>query len=198
MDCEIADRYSIGMKYRKLTQEEILQTKKSAQEVRKLSRNPIYGILDNIRSLYNVGAMFRTADGIMAKKLYLCGMTGIPPRREIDKTSLGACDTVPWEYKKTSLEAIKKLKDQGVRIVALELTEPSVHFTELSCNFPAALIVGHEINGISDETMKYVDTAISIPMLGRANSLNVATAFGIAVYQMLEVYKKNHRANDKS
>ncbi|MFC1656253.1 RNA methyltransferase [Patescibacteria group bacterium] len=178
------------MQYRKLTPEEILKTKKLAKEVRKLPRTPIYGVLDNIRSLYNVGAMFRTADGIMAEKLYLCGMTGMPPRREIDKTSLGACDTVPWEYKKTSLEAIKELKEKGVQIVALELTEPSVHFTELSCDFPAALVVGHEIDGVSDEAMKYIDTAISIPMLGRANSLNVATAFGIAVYQMLDVYMK--------
>lgn len=178
------------MKYRKLTAEEILKTKKSAEEVRRLPRTPIYGILDNIRSLYNVGAMFRTADGIMAEKLYLCGMTGIPPRREIDKTSLGACETVPWEYKKTSLEVIKELKKKSVQIIALELTEPSTHFTDLSCDFPAALVVGHEIEGVSDETMKYVDTAISIPMLGRANSLNVATAFGIAVYQMLEVYMK--------
>ena len=181
------------MNYKKLTPEEILKTKKTPEEVRKLKRTPIYGVLDNIRSLYNVGAMFRTADGIMAEKIYLCGMTGIPPRREIEKTSLGACDTVPWEYKRNASDAVKELKDKGVQIVALELTEPTINFTDTDWTFPTALVVGHEINGINNDVMKYVDKAISIPMLGRANSLNVATAFGIGVYQILDAYLKNQK-----
>lgn len=176
---------------RKLTPDEILKAKKSPEEIREMKRNPIYVIADNIRSLYNVGAIFRTSDGIMAEKIYLCGMTGIPPRREIDKTSLGACEVVPWEYREKAVDVIKELKQKGVQIVALELTENSEHYAEAQFKFPCALIVGHEINGIKDDIMPYVDKAIEIPMLGRANSLNVANAFGIAAYQMLYKLTKN-------
>ncbi len=179
------------MNQRKLPPEEILKTKKSVEEVRKLPRTPIVAVLDNIRSLYNVGAMFRTSDGIMLEKMYLCGMTGMPPRREIEKTSLGACDTVPWEYRKNTADVVKELKEKGYQIVALELTDPPMHYAEVEFSFPTALIVGHEINGVTDEVMQMVDLSISIPMLGRANSLNVATAYGIAVYQMLYKYQQN-------
>lgn len=177
--------------YRKLTPEEILRDKKTPEEIRELSRNPIYVVLDNIRSLYNVGAIFRTSDGLMAQKIYLCGMTGIPPRKEIDKTSLGACDVVPWTYKEKTIDAVRELKEQGVEIVALELTDPLQHYAEVEFKFPTAIVIGHEINGVSDEVMELVDKSISIPMLGLANSLNVATAFGIASYQMLYKYQKN-------
>ena len=176
---------------RKLTPDEILKAKKTPEEIRKMKRNPIYVIADNIRSLYNVGAIFRTSDGIMAEKIFLCGMTGIPPRREIEKTSLGACEVVPWEYRQKAIDAIKELKEKGVQIVALELTETSEHYAEAEFSYPCALIVGHEINGINDDIMPLVDKAIEIPMLGRANSLNVANAFGIAAYQMLYKLQKN-------
>ncbi|MBN1494668.1 RNA methyltransferase [Candidatus Peregrinibacteria bacterium] len=176
---------------KKLASDEILKAKPSIERVRKLKRMPIYIIADNIRSLYNVGAIFRTSDGILAEKIYLCGMTGIPPRREIQKTSLGACEVVPWEYRENSVSAIKELKKKGVQIVALELTHSSQNYADTEFEFPCALIVGHEINGINDEIMQYVDKAIDIPMLGRANSLNVATAFGIAAYQILHKYKKS-------
>lgn len=179
------------MKQRKLSPEEILKTKKSVDEIRLLKRTPIVAILDNIRSLYNVGAIFRTSDGLMVEKIYLCGMTGIPPRKEIKKTSLGACDTVPWEYKKRAADAVKILKEKGYQIIALELTDPPVHYAQAEFEFPAALVIGHEIDGISDDVMALADLSISIPMLGRANSLNVATAYGIAAYQMLNKYQQN-------
>ena len=184
--------YHTPMKHRKLTPEEILATKKSPAEIRKMKRTPIYIILDNIRSLYNVGAIFRTADGVMAEKIYLCGMTGIPPRREIEKTSLGACEVVPWEYRKKAVDVVRELKEQRVEIVTLELTDPPNNYSDTEFTFPTALVIGHEIEGVSDEVMELSDKSISIPMLGRANSLNVATAFGIAVYQMLNKYSKNH------
>ncbi|MBU1446215.1 RNA methyltransferase [Patescibacteria group bacterium] len=177
--------------YRKLTPEEILLNKKTPEEIRELPRTPIYVVLDNIRSLYNVGAIFRTSDGLMVQKIYLCGMTGIPPRKEIDKTSLGACDVVPWTYKEKAIDAIRELKEKGVEIVALELTDPFQNYAETEFKFPTAIVIGHEINGVSDEVMELVDKSISIPMLGRANSLNVATAFGIASYQMLYKYQQN-------
>lgn len=180
------------MKYRKLTPQEILKSKKQPEEIRKMSRLPIYIIVDNIRSLFNVGSIFRTSDGVMAEKIYLCGMTGIPPRREIEKTSLGASEVVPWEYREKAVDVVKELKEKGVEIVALELTDPGHHYAETDFSFPLALVIGHEIDGVTDDVMKYVDKAISIPMLGRANSLNVATAFGIAVYQMMYKYQKHY------
>lgn len=154
-------------------------------------RNPIFIILDNIRSLYNVGAIFRTADGMLAEKIFLCGITAIPPRREIEKTSLGAHETVPWEYRDTALKAVKELKDKGIQIVALEITNPTENYTNVEFKYPTALVIGHEINGISEEIFNYVDTFISIPMLGQATSLNVATALGIAGYQMLHNLTQN-------
>jgi tRNA G18 (ribose-2'-O)-methylase SpoU len=179
------------MKQRKLTPEEILRTKRSIKETKEQPRMPIYVVLDNIRSLYNVGAIFRTSDGVMAEKIYLCGMTGMPPRREITKTSLGACETVPWEYREKAATIVKELKEQGVQIVTLELTDPPNHYAKTEFDYPVALVIGHEINGVSDEVMKLSDKSISIPMLGLANSLNVATAYGIAVYQVLNKYQKN-------
>ncbi len=176
------------MKYRKLTPEEIKHTKKSVKEVRKSKRTPIYVVLDNIRSLYNVGSIFRTSDGVMAQKIYLCGMTGMPPRKEISKTSLGADQTVPWEYREKTVDVIKELKENGIRIVTLELTEPSRHYANVDFDFPVALVLGHETDGIKDEVMEMADLSIEIPMLGRANSLNVATSYGIAVYQLLNKY----------
>lgn len=180
------------MNFRKLTPEEILKTKKSEEAVRNQPRTPVYVIADNIRSLYNVGSIFRTADGVMAEKLYLCGITGIPPRREIDKTSLGACNVVPWEYREKASDVVKELKSKNIQIVSLELTEPVENFTEAVYTFPTAIVIGHEINGVSEEVIKLSDKAISIPMLGRANSLNVANAFSVAIYQMLYQYNKNH------
>lgn len=179
------------MKYRKLTPEEILRTKRSITQIKKQSRSPIYVVLDNIRSLYNVGAIFRTSDGVMAEKIYLCGMTGMPPRREITKTSLGACDVVPWEYREKAASVVIELKEKGVQIVTLELTDPPNHYAQTEFKYPVALVIGHEINGVSEEIMELSDLSISIPMLGLANSLNVATAYGIAVYQLLNKYQQN-------
>jgi tRNA G18 (ribose-2'-O)-methylase SpoU len=153
--------------------------------VKALARMPLYVVLDNIRSIYNVGAMFRTCDAVLAQKMFLCGITGHPPRKDIDKVALGAAEVVPWEYSPSTGETLLKLKENGVRICALELTKQSVHYHKADYTFPMALVVGNEVEGISEEAMAYVDFAIDIPMLGRANSLNVATAFGIAAYEIL-------------
>jgi len=183
------------MEFRKLSPEELIAKSayQTAQEARGKPRTPIYVILDNIRSLYNVGAIFRTCDAICAEKLYLCGMTGMPPRKEIEKTSLGAHTVMPWEYRKSTLELVKELKEKGVKVVALELTESSENYIEAEYEYPLAVIVGHEIDGISDDVLEIVDKAIYIPMLGRAVSLNVATACGIVAYRLLDKYQQNHK-----
>lgn len=172
----------------KLSHEEILKLKPSVENLSSRERTPIYALLENIRSLYNVGAVFRTSDAILLKKLFLCGYTGSPPRKEISKTALGAEETVPWEKAEDSLSVIKKLKQEGIKIVALELTKKSVDYSKMKYEFPCCLVIGNEIEGISEELVAEADHCIDIPMLGRANSLNVATAYGIAIYEMLKQY----------
>lgn len=176
----------------KLSHEEIQASKPPVDEVRQKPRMPLYVVLDNIRSIYNVGAMFRTCDAVLAEKMFLCGITGHPPRKDIDKVALGAVEVVPWEYQPSVAETLLKLKENGVKICALELTKQSFHYHEVKYEFPLALIVGNEVTGISDEAMQYVDFAVDIPMLGRANSLNVATALGIVAYEMLYQFQNNH------
>jgi tRNA G18 (ribose-2'-O)-methylase SpoU len=169
----------------KLSYEEISAQKPSIEEVKKKKRTPVYAVLDNVRSLYNVGAIFRTSDAVLLKKLYLCGITGCPPRNEITKTALGAEEVVPYEYREEAVSVIKELKKKGVQIVAVELAHGSVPYDKADFKFPVCLVFGHEVFGISDEVMEFVDMTIDVPMLGRANSLNVATCYGIIVYEVL-------------
>lgn len=175
---------------KKLTHEEILQQKPSIAAVKKKKRNEMYALLENVRSLYNVGAIFRTSDGVLLKKLFLCGITGTPPRKEISKTALGAEEIVPWESSDSAAEVVKRLKKKGVQIVAVELAHGSTVYDKAKYKFPACFIFGHEVLGISDELMQYVDISVNIPMLGRANSLNVATCYGIVMYDALRKTKK--------
>jgi len=149
-----------------------------------LSQIPFVAVLDNVRSLHNVGSIFRTADAAGVQKLFLCGMTGMPPRQEIRKAALGAEETVAWEYFKQTGEALEKLKNEGYALVALENTPASVDYRRAAYRFPLALVVGHEYNGITPEILARCEAAISLPMRGMKVSLNVAVAFGIAAYEI--------------
>jgi tRNA G18 (ribose-2'-O)-methylase SpoU len=171
---------------KKLQYTEILEVKPSIKDVKKKKRSPIYALLDNVRSLYNVGAIFRTSDAVLLKKLYLCGITAYPPRKEISKTALGAEETVPFEYRESAVEVIKELKKKGVKIVAVEIAHGSKPYFKMKYKFPVCFVLGHEVLGVADEVMELVDAAIEVPMLGRANSLNVATCYGIIVYEALK------------
>ncbi|NIM46595.1 MAG: TrmH family RNA methyltransferase [Candidatus Aenigmarchaeota archaeon] len=155
-------------------------------------RNPIYLVLDDIRSLGNVGAIFRTSEGVLVKKLYLCGITGRPPRQEIEKTALKTTKLVPWEYQSNALKVVRELKKEGVFIISLELTPQSVDYTKAQYQFPLCLVVGNEIGGIKKEILDESDLIVKIPILGQIKSLNVATAYGLAVYEILKQlnYKK--------
>ena len=170
---------------KKLTLEEIGQQRLRPGAARSAARFPIYVLLDNIRSLYNVGAIFRSADAARVEKLLLCGITGRPPRREIDKTALGATDTVPWEYHPSGLEAVKQLKAQGIPVIALEHTTESRPHWECRYTFPSCLVIGNEVWGIQDEILDLADLAVEIPMFGAKHSLNAGVAFGIMIYDML-------------
>ena len=160
--------------------------KGGTRHLKSAPRRDIYLVLDNIRSMYNVGAIFRTCDGARVKKIYLCGMTATPPREKIFKTSLGAVDWVPWVYKKSSIEAINELKNLKVQIVAVEQTNKSIDYKIAKYKTPVAIVLGHELNGVAKEILKLADLHVEIQMHGRANSLNVATSAGIILYRVLE------------
>lgn len=144
-----------------------------------------YIICDNIRSRFNVGSIFRTADALGAAKLYLCGITPRPPHPEIEKVSLGATETVPWEYHNQAWRLVDELKKQGVKIIALEQTNKSIDYKKFKPRFPLALIVGNEVSGVNKNLLKRADAIIDIPMSGKKESLNVGVAFGVAGFEIV-------------
>lgn len=150
----------------------------------KSTNKEIYLIAYNVRSLFNVGAFFRTADIFNVSKIYLCGYTGTPPRTEISKVALGAEEWIAWEQKKQITALIKKLKKQGVKIVALETGKKVISLPKFKAQFPLALIVGHEVDGLPKSILDLVDNIVEIPMLGKKESLNVSVAAGIALYAL--------------
>ncbi len=154
-------------------------------------RLPFCVVLNNVRSLYNVGAIFRTADGIGIEKLWLCGITGYPPQSGIAKTALGAEENLVWEYRKDILSLLRELKKKGYQIVLLEQMQGSVSHDEFIVQTPVCLVVGNEISGISDELVALCDQSVEIDMAGIKNSLNVAVAFGIIGYHIRSCLRSN-------
>jgi tRNA G18 (ribose-2'-O)-methylase SpoU len=154
-----------------------------------ISRVPAAILLDNVRSMYNVGAFFRTADAAGIEKLILCGITGCPPQRAIAKTALGAEETVAWERHGEALPVLEDLRGQGYEIAAVETSLHAVDLFDWTPRFPVCVIFGHEVDGIRPEVSARCDTHIRIPMLGLKHSLNVATAGGIVLYDLLRKYR---------
>jgi len=176
----------------KLTHEEVGKKRISLEESNSIKRNPVYVMCDNIRSIYNVGSIFRTSDAALISKLYLCGYSPYPPRPEIEKVALGSTKSVPWEYYKDPLEAIKKLRSEGIKIAALEITDSSKMYFELEKNdFPLCLILGNELTGVSNEIIEHTDISLEIPQYGFKHSMNVAVAYGIAVFEMVRFLNTN-------
>ena len=150
---------------------------------------PVSILLDNVRSLYNVGSFFRTADAAGVEKLYLAGITGRPPGREIAKTALGAQESVAWEYNWEPAPMLEGLRARGYEIAAVETAVHAVDLFDWTPRFPVCLIFGHEVDGIRPEVSAFADTHVRIPMLGMKHSLNVATAGGVLVYELLRKYR---------
>jgi len=168
---------------RKLTHAEIAQKRLSASEIGSIGRFPVTVLLDNIRSLYNVGSIFRSADGARVAELILTGFTPTPPRKEIEKTALGATSTVPWRFVRDPVEAVDALKASGVRVCVVEHTDASVPYDTLGPgHLPLCLVIGNEITGIRPELVARADMAIDIPMYGMKQSLNASVAFGIVAF----------------
>lgn len=165
----------------KLTHEEIVSRQKEKQKEKRL---PFCAVLNNIRSLYNVGSIFRSADGAGVGKLWLCGITGHPPNTMIAKTALGAEEKVEWEHRDDCLQVIRELKAKGYQIILLEQTKKSIPYQNFVPEAPVCLVLGNEISGISDELLGLCDQAIEIEMRGLKNSLNVSVAFGITAYHI--------------
>ena len=143
-----------------------------------------YVICDNIRSLENIGSIFRTADALGVDKIFLCGISGKPPHHKISKTALGAEKTIPFEYQKQIGRLIEKLKKDKVQIVSLEQGEKAIDYRKFKPKFPLVLIVGNEVKGISKKILKNCDKIIFLPMQGQKESLNVSVAFGVAGYEI--------------
>ena len=181
---------------KKISYLDLIQASPSLDVIKQARRCPIAVLLDNVRSLYNVGSIFRTSDAAGIEKIYLCGITGQPPRAEIHKAALGAETSVAWEYFQNPLEIIQKLKSENYRIVILEHTDESHLYDEVKYQFPLCLVVGHEISGVSDEVIAMADLAIQIPMHGIKQSLNVAVAYGIAIFEIIK--QKQFMSRDNS
>ncbi len=152
-------------------------------------RLPVSVLLDNVRSLYNVGAFFRTADAAGIEKLHLCGITGFPPKRAITKTALGAEECVPWEHSWDAAAALLQIRGRGSEIAAVETTVHALDLFDWKPRFPVCVIFGHEVDGIRPELSAMCDTHVRIPMLGAKHSLNVATAGGVVIYELLRKYR---------
>lgn len=154
-----------------------------------LEQPPVTVVLHDIRSLYNVGAFFRTADGAGAREILLSGITARPPRKEIAKTALGAEDTVPWRGADDLSAWMDAWTESGGQLVAIETTVAAVDLYEWQPRWPVAVLFGHEVDGLPDDVLARCDVHVRVPMLGHKRSLNVATAGGVVLYELLRKWR---------
>jgi tRNA G18 (ribose-2'-O)-methylase SpoU len=163
----------------------------SLETFRQVEKQPVCLVLDNLRSLHNVGSAFRTADAFRLEKIYLTGITGTPPNREIHKTALGATESVAWEYHEHAGQLVHTLKREGHRIVAIEQTTGSIplHRFQPVTGEKLALVFGNEVNGISEAVLEKADIALEIPQEGTKHSLNVSVCMGIVLWEIFRASK---------
>lgn len=168
---------------RKLSNDELGRI--SPEEFESIKKLELIVVLDDIRSLNNVGSVFRTSDAFLIKKIYLCGITGTPPHREIQKTALGATETVEWEYQKNIIDCINSLKESNHTILSIEQAENSIKLNEMSFtkNEKYVLVLGNEVSGVKQEVINLSDQVIEIPQLGTKHSLNVSVSGGIVLWE---------------
>jgi len=169
---------------RKLLNEEL--DRLTVEDFKKVDKIPFTVVLDNVRSLHNIGSVFRTADAFRLEAIYLCGITATPPHREIHKTALGATESVFWEYREETIEAIRELKEKGYLIYSVEQTEGAVLLdqVQLSDKQKYALVFGHEIRGVDQQVVDLSDQCIEIPQYGTKHSLNISVAAGIVIWEL--------------
>ncbi|MCC9167748.1 RNA methyltransferase [Pontibacter harenae] len=170
---------------RKLSMDDL--NRDSVESFKNKKKIPLVLVLDNVRSLNNVGSVFRTSDAFMVEKIYLCGITGTPPHRDIEKTALGATESVEWEHAADTLELVKRLKEQGYKVGSVEQAENSLKLHEF---IPAsgqhyALVLGNEVFGVDQEVINISDFVLEIPQFGTKHSLNISVATGVVVWDFL-------------
>ncbi|WP_310558659.1 RNA methyltransferase [Flavobacterium sp.] len=176
---------------RKLENSEL--DRKSIEDFKESEKTPIIIVLDDIRSLHNIGSVFRTADAFLIEKIVLCGITAIPPNKEIHKTALGATETVAWEHSKNVLEVIENLKKDGVTVLAIEQVESAIFLQDFKVEKDKkyALVFGNEVFGVAQEAVAICDDCIEIPQLGTKHSLNISVSAGIVVWDLFQKMKWN-------
>ncbi|UII76927.1 RNA methyltransferase [Flagellimonas sp. HMM57] len=169
---------------RKLENDEL--NRLNVADFKKAEKSPIILILDNIRSLNNIGSVFRTADAFLIKKIYLCGITATPPHKDIRKTALGATESVEWEYREDTLELITELKAMGVTIAAVEQAEQTVMLNnfDVAKESTLALVFGNEVKGVSQDVVSASNVVIEIPQFGTKHSLNISVSVGVVVWDI--------------
>jgi tRNA G18 (ribose-2'-O)-methylase SpoU len=167
--------------------------RKTTEEFKSAAKNPFVLVLDNVRSQNNIGSIFRTADAFLAEAIYLCGITSVPPNKEIHKTALGATDSVHWEYEKETIDVIRRLKKNNYFIVAFEQVEgsKSLQLFKPESGKKYALVFGHEVHGIQQEILNVCDLCIEIPQFGTKHSLNIAVSAGIAIWEFFRQLKQD-------
>lgn len=172
----------------KLGAKELRTTSSTNEQKQTLKKNPIYIICDNILDTYNVGSIFRLADAVAAEKVFLCGITETPPNSRIKKASINTTEWVEWEYCKTTLEAIARIRKEvpGIQIVLIEQDSRSIPFNEAEYQFPICLIVSNETSGAEKEVVDSADVIVEMPMFGVNKSLNVMVSLGIVLYQVMQ------------
>jgi tRNA G18 (ribose-2'-O)-methylase SpoU len=172
----------------KLKAQELRTTVPSKEDLKKIKKNPIYIVLDNVMDTYNIGSIFRLADSVAAEKIILCGETEAPPHTRIKKASINTTEWVNWEYAETAASAISNLKSQisNIQIVAVEQDTKSVQYDKVDYTFPVALVVGHETHGVSKSALQLCDNIAEIPMWGVNVSLNVVVSLGIVLFKVME------------
>ena len=178
---------------RKLANAEL--NRKSVEEYKRTPKIPVVVVLDNVRSLNNIGSVFRTCDAFMIESLYLCGITATPPHREINKTALGATESVRWMYCKDTMEALKGLQYEGYILCAVEQTENSIMLHEFKPvqEKKYAVVFGHEIRGVDQEVVNACELSIEIPQLGTKHSINIAVSAGIVLWEIFRNYVPDYR-----
>jgi len=171
---------------RKLLNEEL--DRKSVDEFKQSAKTPVIIVLDNVRSLNNVGSVFRTADAFLVEAVYLCGITGTPPNTEITKTALGATDSVSWKYFKTTLEAVEELKQNNCLVYAIEQTEQAIMLNDFEPDKKnkMAIVFGNEVKGVGQEVVDASHGVIEIPQSGTKHSLNISVSVGIVVWELFK------------